>query len=181
MWLFDPVPSTASPADVAFCLKAILGSRQEGITSVDIVTLTALAGNSLVQAMVTDGWEGVRHRIARLFGRGQPDPKIEQRLDATRAHLVDATPSEVEQVRSAQAAQWQTRFSDLLDDHPDAVEELRALVDEIRTALPVAAADHSVAAGRDVKVSADQGSVAAAVIQGNVTLPGPSVPDQAGG
>ena len=94
----------------------------------DIVTLTALAGNSLVQAMVTDGWEGVRRRIAHLFGRGQPDPKIEQRLDATRARLIEAIPSELEQVQSAQAAQWQTRFSDLLADHPEAVDELRALM-----------------------------------------------------
>jgi hypothetical protein len=118
----------------------------------------------------------VRHKIARLFGRGTPDPKIEQRLDASRAQIVGAAPAELEQAHSAQAAQWQARFSDLLDDHPDAVDELRGLVEEIRASLPVAAADHSVAAGRDVTVSADHGSVAAGVIQGNVTLQGPPVP-----
>lgn len=142
----------------------------------DVATLAALAGNALVKAMVTDGWEGLRHKVARLFGRGRPDPKIEQRLDASRAQLVEVVPSELEQVRSAQATQWQARFSDLLDDHPDAEDELRALVDEIRASLPVAAADHSVAAGRDMKMSADHRSVAAGVIQGNVTLPGPPAP-----
>lgn len=146
----------------------------------DVVALAALAGNALVQAMVTDGWEGVRHKIARIFGRGRPDPKVEQRLDASRSRLVEALPTELEQVRSVLAEQWQTRFSDLLDDHPDAEDELRALVDEIRASLPVAAADHSVAAGRDMIVSADHGSVAAGVIQGNVTLPDPTHPGPAG-
>jgi hypothetical protein len=143
---------------------------------VDAGTLAVLAGNALVQAMVTDGWEGVRHKIARIFGRGTPDPKIEQRLEASRAQIAGAASSELEQARSAQAAQWQARFSDLLDDHPDAGDDLRALVNEIQVSLPVAATDGSVAAGRDVKVSADHASVAAGVIQGNVTMPGPSVP-----
>ena len=146
-----------------------------------LAALAAMAGTALVQAMVTDGWEGVRHRIARLFCRGQPGPKIEQRLDAARAQLVGTTPSGLEKARSAQAVQWQTRFSDLLADHPEAADELSALVDEIQAAQPVAAADHSVAAGRDVTMSADHGSVAAAVIHGNVTLPGPPAPGPAGG
>ncbi len=146
----------------------------------DIVTLTALAGNSLVQAMVTDGWEGARHKIARLFGQGRPDPKIERRLDTTRAELLKATPSELELVQSNHAAQWQTRFSDLLADHPETVDELRAVLDEIRGGLSVAAADQSVAAGRDIRLSADHGSVAAAVIHGDVTLPGPPSPGPAG-
>ena len=42
-----------------------------------------MAAAALVQAMVTDGWEGVRHKVARLFGRGQPDVAIERRLDET--------------------------------------------------------------------------------------------------
>ena len=54
-----------------------------------VAALAAVAGNALVLAMVTDGWEGVRRKVARFFGRGQPDPKIELRLDATGAQLVD--------------------------------------------------------------------------------------------
>jgi hypothetical protein len=48
-------------------------------------------------------------------------------------------------VQAALAAQWQTRFADLLADHPDAAADLAALVSEIKPA--VTAADHSVAAG----------------------------------
>ena len=44
------------------------------------MALAAVAAAALVQIMVTDGWEGVRHKVARLFGRGEPDAAIERRL-----------------------------------------------------------------------------------------------------
>lgn len=146
----------------------------------DIAALVALAGNTLVAAAVTDAWEDVRHKIARLFGRGQPDPQIERRLDTTREQLAAADPAELERVQAVQAAQWTTRFGDLLADHPEAEAGLRALVVEIQAVVPVAAADHSVAAGRDMTVHADHGGVAAGVIHGDIT-PGPTQPGPAGG
>ena len=140
-----------------------------------MIALAAMAAAALVQAVVTDGWEGVRHKVARLFGRGQPDVAIERRLDATRDQLTAATPGEVETVRAALAAQWETRFTDLLADHPDAEAELAALVNEIKP--DVTAGDHSVAAGGNVTATAKSGGVAANVIHGDVhagpTRPGP--------
>ena len=140
-----------------------------------VVALVAMAAAALVQAMVTDGWEGVRHKVARLFGRGQPDVAIERRLDATRAQLKAATPGDLERVQAALAAQWQTRFADLLADHPDAEAELAALIKEIRP--DVTATDHSVAAGGNVTATAKSGGVAANVLHGDVhagpTRPGP--------
>ncbi len=150
----------------------------------DVASLVALAGNTLVAATVTDAWKTTRDRIARLFGRGQPDPTIERRLDATRNRLA-ATPSvEVKQVEADLAAEWAVRLKDLLADHPGAETELRALIEEVRALLPaglVAAIDHSVGAGRDVNVSADHGSVAAALIHGNVAPPGPTLPGPTSG
>ena len=140
-----------------------------------VVALAAMAAAALVQAMVTDGWEGVRHNVARLFGRGQPDVAIERRLDATRDQLTVAAPGDLEQVQAALTAQWEIRFADLLADHPDAAADLAALVKEIKPA--VTAADHSVAAGGDVTAMAKGGGVAANVIHGDVhagpTRPGP--------
>ena len=140
-----------------------------------VVALAAMAAAALVQAMVTDGWEGVRHRVTRLFGRGQPDVAIERRLDATRDQLSAATPGDLEKVQAALAAQWETRFADLLADHPDAGAELAALVNDIKPG--VTAADHSVAAGGNVTATATSGGVAANVIHGDVrtgpTRPGP--------
>jgi hypothetical protein len=140
-----------------------------------VVALAAMAAAALVQAMVTDGWEGVRHKVARLFGRGQPDVAIERRLDATRDQLAAASPADLDQVQAELAAQWETRFADLLADHPDAGAELAALVKEIKPT--VTAADHSVAAGGNVTAMAQGGGVAANVIHGDVHQ-GPTRPGQ---
>ena len=100
----------------------------------DLDALTALAGNTLVTAAVTDGFETVRHKVARLFGHGKPEAAIERRLDATREQLATATPGELETVRAAQAGQWQTRFADLLEEHPEAAVELGVIVAELQPA-----------------------------------------------
>jgi hypothetical protein len=141
-----------------------------------VVALAAMAAVALVQAMVTDGWEGVRHKVAQLFGRGQPDVAIERRLDATRDQLAAATPGELEKVQATLAAQWETRFADLLADHPDAEAELAALVKNIRPT--VTATDHAVAAGGNVSATAQGGGVAANVIHGDVYT-GPTRPGRA--
>ena len=140
-----------------------------------VMALAAMAAAALVQAIVTDGWEGVRHKVARLFGRGQSDAAIERRLDATREQLTAATPGDLATVQAALAAQWETRFVDLLADHPDAEAELAALVKDIRP--NVTARNHSVAAGGNVTATAKNGGVAASVIHGDIhagpTRPGP--------
>ena len=150
----------------------------------DITSLTALAGNTLVAAAVTDAWETARHRFARLFCRGKPDPATERRLEATRSQLAAAPPDSLEQVRADLAGRWALRLADLLDDDPGAEVELRELVEEIGALLPggaVSAVGHSVAAGRDVNIRADRGSIATGVIHGNVALPGPTGPGPASG
>ncbi len=140
-----------------------------------VVALAATAAAALVQAMVGDGWEGVRHKVAGLFGRGQPDVAIERRLDVTRDQLTAATPDDLDTVQAALATQWETRFADLLADHPDAEPELAALVKDIRPT--VTATDHAVAAGGNVTATARGGGVAANVIHGDVHA-GPTRPDQ---
>jgi hypothetical protein len=145
----------------------------------DISSLVALAGNTLVAAAVTDAWETARHRFARLFGQGKPDPSTQRRLEATRSRLESAAAADADQVRADLAGQWALRLADLLEENPGAEAELRALVEEVRAMVPagaVSAAGHSVAAGRDVIVRADSGSVAAGVIHGNVARPGPTGP-----
>ena len=73
------------------------------------------------------------------------------------------------------------RLADLLEEDPDAEAELRALVRDIQAQLPagVASADHAVAAGRDIKIFAAGGGVAAGVIHGNVVPPNPTRPGPA--
>ena len=60
--------------------------------------------------------------------------------------------------------------------------DLRSLVEEIAAQLPagmVSAADHAVAAGRDMNITASGGGTAAGVIHGNVAPPNPTPPGPA--
>ncbi len=102
----------------------------------DVTDLASLAANTVVAAAVTDTFEGVRDRVARLFGRGKPDPTIRRRLDSTRAELSNVTVAVAERVRVTQESQWQVRFADLLDEYPAVAGELARLAAEIRAELP---------------------------------------------
>jgi len=143
----------------------------------DAAALAALAGNALVTAAVTDAWEEFKHRIARLFGRGEPDRSAENRLDATRDQLTAAAPAELEAVRAKLAGQWEVRFADLLADYPDAAADLEALAREISLGA-VSASDQSAAAGRDMIAHAEHGSAAVNVANAPITV-GPTIPGPA--
>lgn len=149
-----------------------------------LMALAQFAGQTVAQAAITDVWEGVRGRFARLLGRNnaRKTQVAEQWLAQTREQFVGAQGSELEQIRDAQAERWAGRFADLLDEDPSIEAELRALVEEIAAQLPaaaVSAADHSVAAGQDVHITASDGGTAAGVIHGNVAPPSPTSPGPA--
>jgi hypothetical protein len=146
-----------------------------------LIALAALAGNTVVAAATTDAWEACRRGFVRLLGRGDAGKAelAEQRLAETHRQLTTVAGADLERARAAQEAQWTTRLTDLLEEHPAVGTELRSLVEEIRAQLPagvVAAADHSVAAGGDVSISASEGGVAAGVIHGGVSTGNPSSP-----
>jgi hypothetical protein len=149
-----------------------------------LVALAQFAGQTVAAAAITDVWEAVRGRFARLLGRGDPRKTevAERWLAQTRQQLAAAPGSELEQAREAQAERWAGRFADLLDEDPSLEAGLRALVEEVAAQLPaaaVSAADHSVGAGRDVTITASGGGTAAGVIHGNVTPPNPPGPGPA--
>lgn len=102
----------------------------------DIDALAALAANTIVATAVTDAFEGFKARLARVFGRDRPDPAVQRRLDETRQRLAGAAQPDLAGARAAQARQWETRFADLLTDHPEAAAELRALLAEFPPVLP---------------------------------------------
>jgi hypothetical protein len=150
-----------------------------------LVALAQWAGQTVAAAAVTDVWEAVRGRFARLLGRSdaKKTEAAERWLAQTRQQLAAAVPgADLEQVRAAQAERWAGRFADLLDEDPGLEAELRTLVEEVAGRLPagaVSAAGYSVAAGRDVRVTASGGGIAAGVIHGDVAPPGPTWPGPA--
>lgn len=159
--------------------------RVSGVPGDVLVALAQWAGQTVAAAAVTDVWEAVRGRFARLLGRGDARKAevAERWLVQTREQLAAAaTGEDLERTRDAQAERWAGRFADLLDEAPGLEAELRTLVEEVAALLPasaVSAAGHSVAAGRDVNVTASGGGIAAGVIRGNVTPPDPTLPGSA--
>jgi len=92
--------------------------------------LAAAGGSALVTAMVTDGWETVKARFARLLGRGDDSRSVvaAQRLERSREVVAGLSGAELERARAEQQAAWAARLTDLLEEHPDAATELEALV-----------------------------------------------------
>ena len=123
-----------------------------------LIALAALAGNTVVTAATTDAWEAARRKFARLLARGdlKKEQLADKRLEETRQQLAEVTGQELEQAQAELARAWQVRMADLLEEDPGVEAELRRVVEEVRAQLPaaaVSAADHSLAAGRDMTVS----------------------------
>ena len=148
------------------------------------MALAQWAGQTVAAAAVTDVWEAARHKVARLLGRGDPRKTevAERWLDQTHQQLAAVRGTDLEPLQAAAAQRWEGRFADLLDEDQSVEADLRALVGEIAAQLPagmMSAADHSVAAGRDVNITASGGGTAAGVIHGNVAPPNPTPPGPA--
>jgi hypothetical protein len=151
-----------------------------------LMALASLAGQTVVTAAVTDAWESARRGFVQLLGRSDPGRAqlAESRLAETHDQLAGADGADLKQAQAALAERWAGRLADLLEEDPGVEADLRALVQEIQAALPpgmVSAADHAVAAGRDLKISATSGGIAAGVIHGSVAPPGPPPPGPVGG
>jgi hypothetical protein len=150
-----------------------------------LAALAQFAGQAVAAAAITDMWEAIRGRFARLLGRGdaRKTEVAERWLVQTREQLTAAAPgAELEQEREAASGRWAGRFADLLDEDPGLEAELLTLVEEVAAQLPASAASaagHSVAAGRDLTITASGGGVAAGVIHGNVAPSGPTLPGPA--
>jgi hypothetical protein len=142
-----------------------------------LLALATLAGNTVVTAAVTDACEAARDKFALLLGRGDPDKTklAEQRLAETHDQLAAAAGTDLEPARIALAERWTVRVADLLEEDPGTEADLRTVVQQIQAMLPAGtvSADHAVAAGRNVTISAPGGGIAAGVIHGNVAPPNP--------
>ncbi|MCX4546564.1 hypothetical protein [Streptomyces sp. NBC_01565] len=97
----------------------------------------ALTGaTTVVAAMATDAWQTTRTGMGVLFRRGGPvrQEAVEAQL-AGDAELV-ALDDDAEGARRDLIPAWNRRLGALLSQYPDAAEDLRALIDEVRAALP---------------------------------------------
>lgn len=95
----------------------------------EIATLAAAAAATLVTAMATDTWTGLRDAVAKLFRRrhrGRAAQRFETELDADAAAVRRA--ADPDAARRALLGRWTLEFSTLLGDDPECLTELAALV-----------------------------------------------------
>jgi hypothetical protein len=104
----------------------------------ELATLAGTSAVTLVAAMTTDAWEGVRSGVARLFGHAGEDRRrsAEVQLDSN-AQLV-ARADDKTRARGNLVGLWTLEFEELLGSCPGAEGDLRTLMDGARAALPQA-------------------------------------------
>jgi hypothetical protein len=68
-----------------------------------LLTLAALAGQMVVDAVATDAWETAEHRYAKMLGRGEAKRTqlAEQWLEETREQLARGAGADMEIIRTA--------------------------------------------------------------------------------
>ncbi|MGY0060441.1 hypothetical protein ACWY4P_28515 [Streptomyces sp. LZ34] len=107
-----------------------------------IADLARTAGSTVVALMATDAWQRARERIVALWRRAQPDRAdgIDGELETTHDDLLAARDaeddSEGEQTQRELSEEWAGRMRRFLAAHPEVVDELRRILDELSPALP---------------------------------------------
>jgi hypothetical protein len=155
----------------------------------ELLALAAAAGAAVAQGIGTDAWVGLRAGLGRWFGRGdaQREQGVLAELDSTAAAVVE-TGTVGEEARTRHEVVWRDRVRALLEDLDDAEREpaacaLRELVGEgrDRTATAATTGAGSLTVQGDVNVRAEQGSLAAGVVNGDVSFASPQSPVQSQG
>ncbi|MFK0255154.1 hypothetical protein [Streptomyces sp. NPDC090445] len=116
----------------------------------DIVTAAAA---SLLGAVTTDAWQQARAGVIALWRRARPAPqdpagrpedgaRTERELDAElvvlRSRLAEARHSGDTAAEEALASDWRHRFRELLQRHPELVDPIRQLIEELDPAAAAA-------------------------------------------
>ncbi|MEU6484444.1 hypothetical protein [Streptomyces sp. NPDC046887] len=146
----------------------------------ELLTLAAAAGAAVATAAGTDAWEGLRTRLGGWLGRGDArgGEGALAELDAGAAELLaDGTPTRAELERYGAA--WRDRVITTLErldgpEREEAAAELHRLVEREPAAREVRGGDQHVQGG--IRVHAEQGSLAAALINGGVSFSPPPPP-----
>lgn len=147
--------------------------------SIELAGLAAAGASTLVAAVATDAWGAIRAGFARLFGRGDParTELIGRRLDRIEQELANRSEPDLVAARQQAQTQWQARLADLLEEHPDAAEQLRTLIAD--SGVAAATAGPVVQVYGDAEVKADDHSAAALQMR-DVTVGGSTNPSQPG-
>ncbi|MET7477553.1 hypothetical protein ABZT17_24730 [Streptomyces sp. NPDC005648] len=101
----------------------------------ELAMLVGSGATTVVGLMVTETWEQAKQRLIRLFARGDDEAaSLTGELEESRATLAAASGTPDEQdVTADTTAALRLRLRRLLEQHPDAADELRLLIEEFTT------------------------------------------------
>ena len=121
--------------------------------------LSMSGATALVTAAATDSWHEIRAGFRKLFGNGDRNREqlAERRLDEFATMIEQAEETAREEVRETQILAWRMRLVDLLEEKPDQVAELRALIGRVEAALPHAMEARVAAMGTGSVTTANSG------------------------
>ena len=99
----------------------------------EVALLAQSAGTTLVALMATDAWHHARDGITQLWRRTQPEraETVVAELEASREDGLAAVAADDQATLDELRLQWQGLVRRLLVARPAAVEELRALLDQL--------------------------------------------------
>ncbi|MEU9343988.1 hypothetical protein AB0D74_22545 [Streptomyces sp. NPDC048278] len=146
----------------------------------ELVSLVGTGATTLVALMVTDAWEQAKQRVVRLLARGSDGNAIAVDLEESRTALIAATGTRDEGDHASDlTASLRLRLRRLVEQNPDAVPELRALVEEF-------ASRSLIDPSGTVRNSITGGTQHGPVVQGHtfthltINAPGDTPPDRTG-
>ncbi|MFF7888531.1 MULTISPECIES: hypothetical protein [unclassified Streptomyces] len=86
--------------------------------------------------MAKSTWDSVRAAVARLFRRGGEESAEQelQLVDSSRQQLLDSAASERGSVEQQLRSELEMQLAVFLRKHPDAVQELQDLIDQVKGA-----------------------------------------------
>ena len=129
-----------------------------------IEEVIAAAAATLTGAMATDVWQFARDGVLNLFGRhGDSSAALTRaRLDKDVAAIEAVDSGHREEVRAQLLPRWQTRLEDLLEEFPDARQELDEWAARVQKQLPqaqVSWVQNNIAHGQGMVIGVQNGTV----------------------
>ncbi|MCC9310708.1 hypothetical protein LN042_27170 [Kitasatospora sp. RB6PN24] len=98
----------------------------------ELATLASTASATIIQLAVTDSWKSAKSAMVRLWSRSESSRGdiIEADLEETRGEILAAPIASREAVLEDARIEWQSRLRRLLVSSPEAVAELREILEE---------------------------------------------------
>ncbi|MFD2764276.1 hypothetical protein [Micromonospora eburnea] len=100
----------------------------------EVIALCVSAGTLVANSMASDLYHLARAGLQRLGRVGPAHMRQIERLDRDRAEVIAAPENQQQAVILDVSNDWKTRLRDLLEEYPELVPELEALVKQLEAA-----------------------------------------------